>query len=61
MLSVAKPRASKASQLVPMKTTTAAARSPIRTKKLSTACFALYFSSRDVGSHSNCLAVFMTE
>ena len=35
--------------------------SPSRTKKLSTACLALYFSSRDVGSHSSCLAVFMIE
>ena len=59
MLSVAKPRASKASQLVPRDRRSQVAY-PV-TKKLSTACFALYFSSRDVGSHSNCLAVFMTE
>ena len=60
-LTIAKPLASSVTQAVPAKTTKAAARSPRRTKKLSTACLALYFSSRVVGSHSSCLAVFITE
>jgi hypothetical protein len=35
--------------------------SPVRTKNVSIACLALYFSSRLVGSQSICFAVFITE
>ena len=45
----------------PRKTTPAASMSPERTKNVSIACFALYFSSGLVGSQSICLAVFITE
>ena len=46
---------------VPTNTVTAWSRSPTRTKKVSVACLALYFSSRVVGSQSIALAVFMIE
>jgi len=35
--------------------------SPLRTKNVSMACLALYFSSRLVGSQSICLPVLLTE
>ena len=57
----AKPLAPSPSQVVPANTSTAASRSPVRTKNVSMACLALYFSSRLVGSHTSCRAVFMTE
>ena len=39
----------------------AASMSPARTKNVSIACLALYFSSRLVGSQIICFAVFITE
>ena len=45
----------------PTKTTPAWMTSPARTKKESTACFALYLVSRLVGSHSACLVVLPSE
>ena len=47
--------------VVPAYTTPAASTSPARTKNVSMACLALYFSSRAVGSQSICLPVFMSE
>ena len=46
---------------VPRNTMAADSRSPLRTKNVSMACFALYFSSLDVGSQSSWRAVFMIE
>jgi hypothetical protein len=46
---------------VPANTAAAERTSPLRTKNVSIACLALYFSSRDVGSHNSCRAVFMIE
>jgi len=45
----------------PAKTTNAETRSPPRTKNVSIACFALYLSSRLVGSQRSWRAVFISE
>ena len=45
----------------PAKTMPACSTSPARTKNESTACLALYFASRLVGSHSACLVVLPSE
>jgi hypothetical protein len=45
----------------PTKTIPACSTSPARMKNESTACFALYFASRLVGSHNACFAVFPSE
>lgn len=53
-LNHAKPSPLAESSAVPANTTPADAMSPSCTTKVSIACFALYLSAREVGSHSSC-------